>query len=488
MGHRELLQRRGIPATISFPGGSIVEWTFDSRAVAAYEAKAASILDAVENVPSLLKSSTQMIESNESDIPITRSFTSEDFDRRSLRFYLLDGRETRRGVQVFTTSRGLVTIDGEAYTTLSRLSEKIAAERAWKTSIGPSFIEEQLVRWVQRSIDGDERSAFDFVVNAAAQAVQSFEVWLPIPTLSIVRSFTVGRTTFRRITREMMDELWEHVPEKSEENRIGFDLHRSELQGHTAACVSVLAEPETGNTHAVNESDAAIALVRLCCPALLTSRLWTAADPSFVGRIGGPRFLHVREGQVIREHDSLPAGLFPRWNLTAAEIERHYRATWTFADGLLSVERTPYQSLLLGALIHYSKSCLKSDVSERLLYVIAALEQILVQERSLIEQNLARRVSTITARDENEVKEHTKVVQKVYDQRSRFVHDGRAVREADELDRFLRLVWGLMLFLLRNHKKFVTKEALISLIDWHAEQGSRFTTRGIVDVGPNGRI
>jgi hypothetical protein len=68
---------------------------------------------------------------------------------------------------------------------------------------------------------------------------------------------------------------------------------------------------------------------------------------------------------------------------TPEDIEHNMRWIWGFGHNLLVVERNPFQELLLGALIHFSKSMLKSDTSERLMYVITALEDYLCERASL---------------------------------------------------------------------------------------------------------
>lgn len=193
-----------------------------------------------------------------------------------------------------------------------------------------------------------------------------------------------------------------------------FDHLRSRLQATTAACVTVEAEPSKAEKIAAEEADAAIGILRLACPVLLDVYQWAPVDPVFLDAMGGTRFLRVDGGQIQNDHSALPVRMRAQLVFRPEDIQLNMRQIWNFGHNLLVIKRNDFQELLLGALLHFSKSMLKSDTSERLMYVITALEALFVREGEPIVQNLRERLAVMQGPALNERLKSLETITKVY--------------------------------------------------------------------------
>ena len=464
-------------------------WNFHPQAIRAYNERAEALLrrlDAQDPLQRRAEGSAKPPEPNSAgtDAPIVAHYGDEHTVPGSIRQQEVDYRGRTRSCYFETVLRGLVGLREEAYDELAALASRIARDSTWKGAVSPEFVEARLIDWLQARVDGAATDALEFVGNAAAQAVDAFEVWLPIPTFHIGRPFEVGKVTFRRITEGMMDEYRKTYPSTNRpEVEYYFQSLRSKVQAITAACVAVRAEPIRAHEIALSEAGPAIALVRILCPALLNVYKWTAADPAFVDALGGSLVFHVRDRKILTQTEAMPENLLDQWVVPAEEVERHFVDAWAYAHELLVAQRTPFQELLLGALVHYTKSALKSEFSERLLYVISAIESVFIRDpRENILQNLRDRLAIIIGTTVEQRRDVSEVIAAVYEKRSSFVHRGLHVGDVAPFEDFFIAVWSVMLKLLQNHRKWRTKDEFLAFIDNQKFAGPPFATEHLPDV------
>lgn len=381
--------------------------------------------------------------------------------------------------------RGMVAVAGAAHDNLLALGQRIARERAYRDSLSDEFIYDRLVDWVrERTIAADPSAVLPFVEfldRAASEAVRPLDMWLPIPGVQITKPIEIGRVTFRRITKPMMDDwMAREVPEPSPRSEAFVHHMRSRLQEATAACITIEAELNLRRRIARKETEAAIAIFRFASPSMLNIREWAPLDPAFVDGFGSTMMLQVDGRTILGYEGSLPENMRAQWLLLPEDIDRCFSEIWAYGHNLIVTRRNPFQELLLGALIHFSKSVLKADLSERLLYVISALEALLVRDTGEnIVQNLRERMVIMMGPNVEERLKAAEVITKVYGTRSRFVHAGRPVEEISLLGDFLLDAWSTMYFLLGNYGKWATKEDLLKCLDEHKLKAPMFSTQNL---------
>jgi hypothetical protein len=454
--------------------------TLQPDAAAAYDRKVESLPEKLKPAPDPPPSKT-----GSSDAYVSAQITDEDMEPGSLREYHTDFTGEPQACY-FESARGFVGLDDDDHENLRAVTGRLSKESAYRDFLSQKFIYETSIDWLKARADdpaGSPPSFIKYLDEAASKAVKRREIWLPIPVVRISRPFQIGRVIFRRLTKSMLDERITSITASERDKEIYSDRIRRKLQGATAACVSVEAEPIRAEDYATEESTAPIAVLRLVCPAILHIHKWAPLDPSFIGSVRGPTLVRVENGRIVGEHDHLPKGMLTQWVIPPAEIEENLRTVWGAGHNLIVSDRNPFQEMLLGAVIQYSRSILKADIAERLLYVVSALESVLIKDpRESIVQNLRERLALMAGPDPTERRMLAELVSEVYELRSSFVHRALPVLELSRLDEFLLKSGTTMYFLLGNYDKWRTKEDFLKAIDNHKFAGPIFSTAGLPSV------
>jgi Apea-like HEPN len=449
----------------------------------AYNAKAADVLNGVHSMPPRPMAGSSSHEN--SDVPIARHLGEGDIKLDSYREY----RQDRSGIKVacyfYVDGRGLVGVADTSHATVVNLARRIAGDKAHRSTLSEEFVYNSIIKWLQTQIVSPSDTALvDHVEIEATAAVRTREIWVPFPVATIPQPLQIGSVLFRRITKPMMDEYAQKL--KAYDTPRGaavFDRLRTRLQSTTAACVTIEAEPIKAKQFAMAQTDEAIAMFRLACPILLDVYQWAPIDPAFVDATGGTTLLEIQNKSIAGLHTALPTTMYMHWVLSDVDCKHYMRLIWRFAHNLLVNKRNSFQDLLLEALIHFSKSVLKSDTSERLMYVITALEALFVRKNEPIVQNLSERLANMQRPNLEERLKTVETVTAVYDLRSEFVHRAVAVADMTLLADFFVQAWAAMFFVLNNYDKWSTKAHFLQFIDSFKFRGPELNTRNIAPVG-----
>jgi hypothetical protein len=122
------------------------------------------------------------------------------------------------------------------------------------------------------------------------------------------------------------------------------------------------------------------------------------------------------------------------------------RDPMTVGDLLKLRERTPYQEKLLDALRIYSRSSLAADPADKLIYILVALESMLVRDDGeALQSNIAERIAFLISDALPQRREIVQSVKAAYGLRSRFLHHGRRPEDLAVLTRFMNIAFRCVL-------------------------------------------
>lgn len=453
-----------------------------TEAIKAYNAKSSEWIKALELMPP--RESKPHVYHKESDAPIVGHFTDSDIVDDSYMTFQVDHTGSKVACYFFVQGRGMIGISGEAHKSVQEQSRRLANEKGYRDKISEEFAYNTVIDWLKLNITtGNAPSVIEHFETVAEKQIQKQEIWVPFPVIQITRPIQIGNVVFRRVTKPMMDAYAEKLNVGADAKKeAAFNRLRSRLQAATAACVNVGAESSKAEQIAADEANAAIGILRLACPVLLDVYQWAPADPAFLDAMGGTQFLKVDGGQIRGTHSALPVRMCHQYVFTPEDIDYNMRWVWGFGHNLLVIKRNAFQELLLGSLLHFSKSILKEDSSERLMYVITAVEALFVREGEPIVQNLRERLAIMQGSSLDERQKVIKTITKVYDVRSRFVHRAVIVEDMSILADFFAKAWMAMFFVLNNYNKWRTKVEFLDYIDSFKLRGPEFTTEGLPSI------
>jgi len=154
-----------------------------------------------------------------------------------------------------------------------------------------------------------------------------------------------------------------------------------------------------------------------------------------------------------------------RWKIPSYVISSP--AMTGFNEIFLNKYKNEFNKKVYEALKIYSKHTLKNNPFDKLLYILTALESILLRNNTEpILQNLADRIAFSIEKSSNGRQDIARTIRKVYSIRSNYIHHGvQTIEEREEIDKLLDITWRMFIFLAQNINHFKTKEDFIKALE-----------------------
>lgn len=362
------------------------------------------------------------------------------------------------------------------YKDLIKCVEKIQKDKSYCEILSVSFILEKFKKWIiNRYQKKEERDFISFLEYNLNKAINKYQVWVPIPFTSTEKEFPIGNVMIRTISKNVID-LWISTDTNKVNAEMLSELEtykikiRREYQGYAAAVYEYKAEPIRAQEIALDYISDALSILRLFSPSNFSTRLTSGI---------------YEYGQSLIENKSI--FLYDSDNLGFSQKSKSLNKgmSWTipahlykwisdpsmagFIKILLIKKRNDFQKKVYEALKIYSKHTLKRNPFDKLLYIIIALESILLKnETESITQNLSERVAfAITKKtDIDERKNIVKTIKYIYLIRSKFLHHGKqTIEEIEEINKFLTIAWRMFVVLTQNISNFETKDDFIKELE-----------------------
>jgi Apea-like HEPN len=349
-------------------------------------------------------------------------------------------------------------LEGDRYKELARLSEGLQRTNALRDVVSTKWVEDRILDWMkEQHTGGGTPELADFIAERCEEDVKEHEVWFPVARLSLDSDLAFGNVVFKTIPKEMLDWYEEDVRRaeegRSEEEAAQIDLHmsriRHELQGLAASTITVEAEPQRAAEVGRRESERAVELLRVFDVGATT----TPEVTSYCALLGRENIEQIRrlnvEGGRIRGEAYQNVGVpVMNFHLSDEDISR-YKETLGFdsASELLTLERrTDFQEKLLDALLLYSRSTREKDLAGRLVYMLVAIETILLRDANeYIEQNIGERMAFVLANTLEERRATVRHLKDAYRLRSKFIHHGQTIDEIETVRTFMLDAWKLFI-------------------------------------------
>ncbi len=373
--------------------------------------------------------------------------------------------------------------EDEKYEELARLSESIQRTKALRDVVSTKWVEDVILDWMKKKYAGAVAPALtDYLVERCEEDVKEHEIWFPVSNLSVENDLSFGNVIFKTISKEMLDSLEEGAQKAKEQGvkagrgeeyaaQVDYYIYRKrqELQGLAASTITVHAEPRRALEVALRESERAVAALGIYQVAATTMPEVTSYC-ALLGRenLEEIRHLEVESGRILSDsHQDIGKPVL-HWHLSDEDVSEYKRSLgFDNVSELLALERrTGFQETLLGALLLYSRSTREKDLAGRLVYMLAAMESVLLRnDTEPIQQNVGERMAFIIANTEEKRRAAIRNLKGAYMPRSRFVHHGHTIDELETVRAFMLDAWVLFLELAKTSRGFDTKEQLIDHLE-----------------------
>ena len=154
--------------------------------------------------------------------------------------------------------------------------------------------------------------------------------------------------------------------------------------------------------------------------------------------------------------------------LISDELREHLDGTGLreLSDLAGNQQPTEFDSKVVDALLIYSKCSIARELSEKLIFVLVALECLLLKDQSEpIQVSIGERMAFMLGTSPKERKEVVGLVKKVYAQRSKFIHHGQPTADIESLRSFFRDAWAVLLSAVKLTKRLTKKEELLDYLE-----------------------
>jgi len=372
-----------------------------------------------------------------------------------------------------------IGLSGEYYQKLLKISENMQRTKQLSPFISVSFLKDMIFNWMkEKYLRETSISMTDYVLNKCEQELKDLEIWIPIAETYIQSDLQIGNVIIKTISREVLDQWADRLDEKDGEmggNKKGFMMkYQKKLQGLSAATMKLKAEPKRAFEIAFEESEKALSILRIFSPAIINPGL-----NSYTTLLGKEHlesytcFILDNENQL----SSTTEGFVDRSGISLALGSDDISMIKTLGLDVLSnilVEgpKTNFQEQVLDSIYLYSKSPLAKEATDKLIYILVAIESILLKnENEPIQHNISRRIAYLIGNKAEQRKDIIENIIKIYKLRSSFIHHGERIEDLETLSIFMGNMWMFYLILIKKINDFKDKQELIDKIEYSILSG-----------------
>jgi hypothetical protein len=437
-----------------------------------FDNKAMSFLTSVKKLPRVIERSPDI----SSDMHVSASITEMEIIGE-LKELICDYRGKTIG-RIFIFDNERYGLEGADYQELNKLAESVQRISIFRDKLSQKYIEETLFSWVENSFKsrGSFQHKFtDFLLGEAELVVKPITIRIPIALTFVEQPFKFCNATIKNISKEMVDEMasvsnnFTDAEQKKNLERYFLDF-RKNYQGYAAVELKVECEPDYAVDFSLMASKRITDLLGIYSGALLFP------DIKCLSKIKGTEILEQYNILVDFGNNDIQmnSGML---DLASGQIRKISKDDLDGYEscglGLLSniavkVNPTEFEAAVLTMAFIYSKAAFTSEALEKLVYILSALESILLKsENEPIQQNIAERLAVFTSNELSERKAIIKNFKRVYGFRSKYLHHGQTSSELGELKIFFHNVWVFYVKLLKNSGRFVKKIEFLNAIDDH---------------------
>ena len=367
------------------------------------------------------------------------------------------------------------TIRDKNYVELLKVAQNIQRSNSLKNIISVEFVKEELFSWIKKSIkDRSQTSFIDQLIKEAESSIKHYEVWIPIPYTAIQASFPLGKITFKTVSKEQLEEWFAyHADQANNQEKIkAIDEYQKKLkkdyQGYAAGVYECDAEPIRAQELAYYHVNNSLGILRLLSPANILPGFTSYAYEYGRKMVRSKAYFIVNKEEKLFSDVSELLDKGSLWKLHNDEINMIKSDAFKNYHDLLNLDNpNEFQSKLLEALLIYSKNTLRRDLYDKILYILVALESILLKnDTEPIQQSVGDRMAFAIGKNIIERKNIVQTLKEVYSIRSKFIHHGvQGIENQEVIGRFMNYAFSTFDSLVRHLNQFKTKEDCITALE-----------------------
>lgn len=374
--------------------------------------------------------------------------------------------------RIFVAGGQRYVIRGESYLELRRLCAGMRAALKKHASVSHKIAEEAIIAWIKEKLDGKASSEMsEAVIAFVASRIAAHTVWIPIAQLHLEVPISIGETEIRQIDWNMFEGWKAEAIAKNPGAQEGileqFQSWSRDLRGLAVARTVVTGDSTSAEEIGARLAEEAASLIRMFTPAALLPNQRSYCTP--LGLENTERYTRIRvsRDKIVGLVSGLTGPPTSSLVLGKDSIAKMRRAG---LDQLIEIyakpQRTDLEERSLSAVMMYSRMTLFRDHSDKLVYILAALECVLLKnETEPIQQNLSERLALLVGGTFAERKNVIQLLRSSYSRRSRVLHHGTRAIDGEQLKELMKYAWHGLFRVISHCPRFKTRDMFLSAID-----------------------
>jgi Apea-like HEPN len=366
-----------------------------------------------------------------------------------------------------------VGLSGKSHEEFIELCQMLQDSESLRLRVSMTFMVETVFEWMRLRYQGKTSQPMaEYVAGRCESEIAEHEVWIPVAGTEVGTEIDMGKVVLKPVDQSRWQRWVAEWHSRRPEGVEAIQRFLSDIGTElvSVAAIKVTAEPIRAVELALEETEDALSVLRYFSFANIHPQLSIYTTVSGKEHIERPRHMILRNGLLISAGKTeLNMRSRHAWRIDASLLTLMRERGFDTLVRLLGKEddqRTEFQSSLMRAINIYSKSSLSQDLNDKLLYVITALEYILLKDSSeSLQKHIGERMALLIGRSLEDRLEIIKGYKRAYALRSAAVHHGETLRNAEELTNFMRDAWHTFKKLIGESDRFLTKLELIESID-----------------------
>ena len=375
---------------------------------------------------------------------------------------------------VFHSQQQRYGILGQAYGGLVKYAEEVQKQKRYCHVLSKKYLLANLKIWIEKRYKNDENDDFiSFIEKRSEESIRQCEIWIPIPYTEIANDFSLGKVKIRRMTKEIIDGWFKtDTIVNDKELKTKIDKYKNDIrckhQGFAAVVCECKAEPIKAKEIAFDLASDSLSVLRLFSPSSFSSRLICGAYEYGQNLVETRNvfILYPNNKEISESRELLDRGI--HWKVPSNISQMLSDGEMSGLNEILLIDnKNDFQMKYYEALKIYSKQTLKRNPFDKILYILVALESILLRnDTEPIQQNLSERIAFTIANNVDDRKKIIKNIKDIYSIRSKYVHHAsQSVEETDKLDEFLKIAWHMFVAMSKLIRLYETKDAYIDALN-----------------------
>ena len=382
----------------------------------------------------------------------------------------IDGKEMARFFFDCDPSIGFAS---DGHTKFLNFCQRIQQLEDVESKVSFTFVVETVFNWMEEKYSkSTSQTLCEYFLAICNPEIVNQEVWTPVFGIKLNVEINFGDILFKSVTennwRKWITELNSRKPEAINNLRKFFE--KTEDKCPAVAITKMVAEPIRAIEKSSEKVESALSILRFFSPANFNPSMHTYCTVYGREFIERPRHLFVKNGLLTLASvtDSNLRWRHP-WSIDASLLTKMKEKGFDILVKLHNQKaetRTEFQNALLSSLRIYSKSSLAQNLSDKLLYIVVALENLLLKNSSEpLQKNISDRMALLIGRSLEERLDIIRTYKKAYRLRSEAVHHGADLSETPDLKNFMKYAWWTFNKLVEKSDFFITREEMINYID-----------------------